>query len=208
MSDGAKLGLAAAVKGLAEALAEAHTRAAASAAPAGGQELAAPGDLFGVVTAAETGAKPIESNGRAGRPVGAVNKRSDSLKRYILGLGFKHPAIVLADIASASVPQLRRQVAGLKAGEALSLKVRAAEALMPYFEQKLPTAIELPPNDRRPVLIIGEMEAPRHPGSGEAMSLDDAVDDLLGVEPLSEQDQALSEAENGRPEFSVPTDEG
>lgn len=199
MSDG-KLGLAAAIKGTEEA------RTAARGGSSGDGELQRGGDLFGVP--AETVAPTVvEKRGGAGRPVGAQNKRTGDLKRYILSLGFKHPAVVLADIASAEVAQLRRAVPGLKAGEAMTLKVRAAEALMPYFEQKLPTAVELPPNDGRPVLIIGEMAATRRPGSDDAMSLDDAIDASFGVEPLSEEDQALSEAENGRPEFSAPTGE-
>jgi hypothetical protein len=210
----AKPGLAAALSGFGEA----HTRAAPAGAgedPAGdsrqvgelGRDRAPPADLFGLPKP-ETSANAVANRGGAGRPPGAINKRTGDLKRYILSLGYKDPAIVLADISSASPKQLMKALPGLKAGEALGAKQRAAEKLMEYFYQKQPTAIELPPNDGRPLLAIGEMVLRRHTESGEAMSLDDAIDDAFGIEPLNEEDQALSEAENVRPEFSTPNDEG
>jgi hypothetical protein len=125
-----------------------------------------------------------------------------------MALGYKHPALVLADMASASVKQLMRAAPGLKAGEALAAKRQAAESLMPYFERKLPTAVEVSADEGRPVMIIGNLGMQEAEAGGQALGLDDAIDALVGAEPLSEEDQALSEAENGRPEFSVPTEEG
>ena len=97
---------------------------------------------------------------KRGRPAGAKNKRTDDFKRYILGFG-QHPAITLMQI-QATAPELlveasqRKQVFSVnKEGSALmvnaamtyeaaqALRVRCAEALLPYIESKQPVAVDM-----------------------------------------------------------------
>ncbi|CAN5438767.1 hypothetical protein BH09PSE4_BH09PSE4_22520 [soil metagenome] len=97
---------------------------------------------------------------RRGRPPGSRNKRTDDFARYILGFG-QHPAITLMQIQSTPPEVLiensrrlrrrRRTDTGIEIDvmqtmtydAALSLKVRCAEALMPYLESKKPVAVDM-----------------------------------------------------------------
>lgn len=95
---------------------------------------------------------------RRGRPAGARNKRTDDFVRWISGFG-QHPAITLMQIQSTPpevlIENSRREVArATKHGfvdvpeamtyeAAQSLRVRCAEALMPYLESKKPVAVDM-----------------------------------------------------------------
>lgn len=200
-----KVGLDAAMQGLSEA----HTRADAGeggdrgggSAPGAGESAAREPDLFGL-PGGETGGNSVAQREGPGRPPGARNKRTDALRSYILSLGYTHPAIVLADIASADVATLRESAPGLKAGEALNAKIKAADALMPYFEQKLPTAIELPPDAPRPAWVIeGELAA--------AAGVDNEAMDLgAALSQVFEENQGVSEDESVRREGEASNGEG
>lgn len=97
---------------------------------------------------------------KRGRPPGAKNRRTDDFKRFILSFG-KHPAITLMEIQSTPAEVLvensrrlrrrRRKANGIEIDvmqtmsyqDALSLKMRAAEGLMPYLESKKPVDVNL-----------------------------------------------------------------
>lgn len=100
-----------------------------------------------------------EKRGR-GRPAGSRNRRTDDFARYLLSFG-QHPAISLMQI-QATQPELlieaSRQekvqsfgkdgrpnvvVEQLSYAEAQSLRIRCAEALLPYLESKKPVAVDV-----------------------------------------------------------------
>lgn len=114
---------------------------------------------------------------KRGRPKGSRNKRSDDFARYILGFG-QHPAITMMQI-QATPPEVliensRRTVTKvLKGGKgqedrlvtfeevtltydgAQSLRLRAAEGLMPFIESKKPVAVDMTFNGVADLMIEG-----------------------------------------------------
>lgn len=97
---------------------------------------------------------------KRGRPPGAKNKRSDDFAKFILSHG-QHPAVTMMQI-QASAPEvlieasLRKRVFTVnKDGKAVvideamtyeaaqALRIRCAEALLPYLESKKPVAIDM-----------------------------------------------------------------
>lgn len=166
----------------------------------GGAAVQAEG-LFGALPAAGEAAP-----GRAGpgRPPGAPNKRTGKLKDWILALGYRHPAVVLAELASAEVGDLAKALACKKL-EAAELKRKAAIDLLPYFESKMPTTVELPEGELVPVLNIGVMPTRRAAAGDGAMSLLDAFDATIEE---SQQDQGLSDPASVRPGEEGSHDDG
>lgn len=85
---------------------------------------------------------------RAGRPKGVRNKRTDDFARYISQFG-QDPAITLMQIQSTPTDELvsrsrlldtpKRQ---MSYADAEALRIRCAEALMPYIHSKKPVAID------------------------------------------------------------------
>lgn len=86
---------------------------------------------------------------KRGRPKGALNRRTKDFREYMLRFG-RHPALTLMEIQNTAPEILversrmldtpKRQ---LSYGDAQQLRMRAAEALMPFMESKQPVAIEL-----------------------------------------------------------------
>jgi hypothetical protein len=84
-----------------------------------------------------------------GRPKDSKNKRNKDFRNYILRFG-QHPAVTLMQLQNTPTEVLVERSKAidppkkqLSYGEANSLRVRAAEALMPYIESKMPVAVEL-----------------------------------------------------------------
>lgn len=78
---------------------------------------------------------------KRGRPPGARNKRTDDFKRWMLSLG-PHPARVLMETAGAPTEVLM-ELSGKSWMECRDRQIRCAEALMPYFESKMPVAVDM-----------------------------------------------------------------
>lgn len=190
-----KLGLAAAI----EAAAEARTPVAADGGAAIGGESGAgeAGDQAAgrqlSLLADETGGGTEDAASRgAGRPPGTPNRRTTRLRDWILAKGYRHPAIVLAELASAKADVLATALQ-CKRAEAQELIRKSAVDLMPYMEQKMPVAVELPDDAERPMLLIGEVTARRVQAiAAGALGLDDPVEDI-------EPDQGVSDAAAVRP---------
>jgi hypothetical protein len=123
---------------------------------------------------------------RAGRPPGSVNRSTLKLQGYLQSRGYRDPAEFLASIVSADPRELAARLAGVKdvrlmtfdqALEVLKLQRNAADALMPYFHQKMPIAVHHQGDGAaRPLIIIGD--GPRGGGArdGSAMSIYDVED--------------------------------
>ena len=107
-----------------------------------------------------------------GRPAGSMNRRSKDWQRWWEASGKKHPLEFLAGVITATPAQLRetygtavvlddegkdREIAGLGAKDVLALQIRAAEAALPYLEQKLPMAVEDVSDGKRMIMIVGGM---------------------------------------------------
>lgn len=172
-----------------QGLSVAHTRAAAGGddqadllreAEAFGEEIG----LFGAMT--------VAARRGPGRPPGSPNRSTLALKRLLLAKGYRDPAEFLAAIISHDTRELaaalRPDQAGKAPGvatfdqahEAMKLQVRAAEALLPYFHQKMPIAVEHSGGAARPVIIIndaGFAAAARVAAVDGTMSVHESVED-------------------------------
>lgn len=113
-----------------------------------------------------------ETRAKGGRKPGSRNKRTDDFARYILSFG-QDPAITLMQIQNTQpevlmeqskvIDPLKRRMSLL---DAQSLRVRCAEALMPFVHSKKPIAID---GTIRGVIVhetIGDMRQ----GGGELLA--------------------------------------
>jgi hypothetical protein len=85
---------------------------------------------------------------KQGRPAGARNKRTDDFEAYIREFG-RDPAVTLMQIQATDPEMLverSRQMDPIKRrmsyADAQALRVRCAEALMPYLHSKKPVAVD------------------------------------------------------------------
>lgn len=92
--------------------------------------------------AGETLAEPVGlTERRIGRPAGARNRRTKEMVDWLLNArGLKPPLEFLLELLDKSTAELVDL--GVKAEEALKLKVHAATAALPYVHQKQPMALE------------------------------------------------------------------
>lgn len=111
-----------------------------------------------------TPAAAAETPRGPGRPKGARNKRGRDWQAWIDASG-EHPIAFLARIYRAPPGSLlgREGPDGnpiVDSKEELALKIRAAEAVLPYVEQKLPALDEDEASgSKRILMIVGEMTA-------------------------------------------------
>lgn len=141
---------------------DAHTPAAAELPGADPLDLLAglpDGEgVDGLALAAEIVAAPARARGR---PLGAANRKNGDLIRYLVARGHRDPMVTLSMIQSADFGALCKLVgaAGAKQKIAVLGLIRGAAAdLMPYHHAKKPLQLELPPGDRRPLMVFGNVE--------------------------------------------------
>lgn len=120
---------------------------------------------------------------KRGRPAGSRNRRSDDFERYISQFG-PDPAVVLAQIAGESeeaMVQRSRDLDPVKRqlswGDARAMRIRAAEALLPYRHSKKPVAVDA---TIRGVMVVEELGS----GHGRGVVIDQ---EPLGVLPPDEE---------------------
>ncbi len=95
-----------------------------------------------------------------GRPQGAANRKNGDLIRYLQARGHRDPMVTLSMIQSADFLGLCTMVGATKAKEKIAVLgiIRGAAAdMMPYHHAKKPQQLELPVGDKRPLMVIGEM---------------------------------------------------
>lgn len=135
---------------------------------------------------------------KRGRPPQARNKKTEEFRRYILSLG-PHPAATMMHIQATppevlvanSRRKVRKVVKGPKDGPdrvieydeetltyegAQSLRVRCAEALMPFLESKMPVAIDMSFNGIADLVITGVTHTESEAAAlldGDFLELDD-----------------------------------
>lgn len=110
-----------------------------------------------------------------GRPKGSTNRASSDLANYLLSMGYRDPALILADIANADPTELAselsapyRVMAGPNEGAlvensitpdvALKLIKDAAAELLPYFHSKRPQQLDVK-QTALGVMVIGEIKS-------------------------------------------------
>lgn len=101
-----------------------------------------------------------EARATRGRPRGVKNRRTDDFRRYILQFG-QDPAITLMQIQSSDPEVLVERSAAmdppkkrLSYGEAQSMRIRAAETLMPFIHSKQ-AAVDQNGETVAPLIIAG-----------------------------------------------------
>ena len=105
---------------------------------------------------------------KQGRPMGSRNKRTDDFEAYICQFG-SDPAVTLMEIQSTPPEMLverSRQIDPIKRrmsyADAQALRVRCAEALMPYLHGKKPVTVDA---TIRGVMVVEEIGGNRARGS-------------------------------------------
>lgn len=105
------------------------------------------GGFAGSVSIVREAQAARKSNG--GRKKGSRNRRTADFAKYLLSFG-QHPAVTLMQIQSTPPEEmvLRSQLIDtpkrqMSLADAQSLRVRCAEAILPYIEGKKPVAVEL-----------------------------------------------------------------
>lgn len=102
---------------------------------------------------------------RVGRPPGSPNRTTLQLQRLLLARGYRDPAEFLAAIVTGDPRQLVADMADKAISlvtfpevlEVMKLQRQAAEALMPYFHQKMPTAVEVKGDAPRQLIVMGDV---------------------------------------------------
>ena len=136
-----------------------HARAADAAA---GEQLALLDDLA-VADALNAAAAEQARRGR-GRPPGARNRRTAEMLEYLETLGFEPPLLALAKRVAVDTKALARALrCSIK--DAYDSQNQALVALLPYWHQRLPMAVDV--EERRSIALTvqaidvagGEIEA-------------------------------------------------
>lgn len=122
---------------------------------------------------------------KAGRPKGAPNRRNEDFRNFLLAHG-RHPALTMMEIQTTqpeTLMEMSRQFdvdkRRMTYGEAQGLRVRCAEALLPYIESKKPVAVELDAKGDFILAVPGVNLNPDDEGralSGETFELGDWTD--------------------------------
>lgn len=115
------------------------------------------GDEDAISAAANLVAEPRRARGR---PAGSGNKRNTAVFDYLEALGHRDPAVTLSMIQSADTKALAKAIGADTAKgrmAVLALQKQAAAELMPYKYAKRPQELQLPAGDKRPFMVIGEL---------------------------------------------------
>ncbi len=118
-----------------------------------------------------------------GRPKGVKNLRTAAIQRWFQATG-KMPLEFLAGVYREETSVIAARLE-CNAIEALRVQVSAAQAVLPYVEQKLPIALEDVSDKPRPVFVVGELSGTQQ----------QRIDGKLGLRVRSVQNQAVSVAD-------------
>jgi hypothetical protein len=178
MADNGKSGYRADVMGAGEG---------ASAAPVGRQMSMLP---------AAPGAHAQEPQGSRGpgRPAGAKNKRTRHWQQWFEATG-KLPLEFLAGVYRARTADLADELS-TSTEAALRIQVQAAQAVLPYVEQKLPLAIEdQGEQGNRTVIVIGQMTVEQKQQAGNELGWT-LLDDDKQNQGLIDGEATVSDAQS------------
>ena len=128
--------------------------------------------------------------GKGGRKVGSLNRRTREFREYLLRLG-PHPGAVLARIYSRPVELLAAEL-GCDKAAAAQLQVRCAVEALPYVEGKMPVNVN--------VAVRGDFSLIAGAGTGLFDGIEDGEFDELPELALSQGNQDDSDTERGASE--------
>lgn len=141
----------------------------------------------------------------AGRPPGSANRRNTDLFDLAMARGYKHPFIRLMEIVSADPTSMLGSTPKQKA-TALTLQIRAAEALLPYDMAKKPQQIEVKGKSLH-VFMAGKLSDLKASGvNGFSLTGDSEQDQgvsVVEVEPVGRE--PVGQTDNGEPDQRVST---
>lgn len=135
-----------------------------------------------------------------GRPPGAANRKNADLIAYLAARGHRDPWVTLSLIQSADFAQLCRMVGADSTKTRLAvlkLQQSAAEAIMPYHHARKPQQLELPAGDKRPLMVIGEMNVTQINSHEGFMSAGVPVDQGQGNQGVIEGEPVREPGEAG-----------
>jgi hypothetical protein len=139
----------------------------------------------------------------AGRPPGSANRRNSDLFDLAMARGYKHPFIRLMEIVSADPNSMLGSTPKQKA-TALTLQIRAAEALLPYDMAKKPQQIEVKGKSLH-VFVAGKLSDIKAGGvAGFSLTGDSEQDQgvsVVEVEPVGRE--TVGQADNAQQDQSV-----
>lgn len=107
-------------------------------------------------------AETLEGARGRGRPKGSQNK--NSFRDTLLRMGFQHPGVALAQLANATPELLARELSCTRL-DAMELIRKANAELLPYFEAKRPTEIQVSESTFG-VMIVGTMDTRKPTDTG------------------------------------------
>lgn len=87
-----------------------------------------------------------------GRKPGSLNKKTRMMLPMLEALGYRDPAVVLAEVVSMPELRLRKQMRTEAGRAAVAARLKAAAELMPYCHGKMPVKLEI--GDNLPVFNL------------------------------------------------------
>lgn len=134
-----------------------------------------------------------------GRPQGSPNRSTSKVREYLMARGYRDPMELQAAIVAADPRELAKALCGPgeevtfgMALEVAKLQQKSADALMPYWHQAQPKAVEVKVEGARPLFVFGQMAAPK----GEAdQALKDVTPKASQIEAKANEAQAVDMAD-------------
>ncbi len=134
-----------------------------------------------------------------GRPAGSPNRSTSKVREYLMARGYRDPMEMQAAIVAADPRELAKALCGPgeevtfgMALEVAKLQQKAADALMPYWHQAQPKAVEVKVEGARPLFYFGPVPAAK----GEAdQSLKDVTPKASQIEAKADEAQAVDMAD-------------
>jgi hypothetical protein len=108
-------------------------------------------ELDGAIAAVKASDEPR----KPGRPTGSRGKRTKEWQRWFDATGVT-PLEFLSKVYREDTLDLAQRLA-LDFKDALRMQITAAEACLPYVEQKMPMAVEDVSEGQRPVIVVGSL---------------------------------------------------
>lgn len=115
----------------------------------------------------------------AGRPAGSPNRATSKVREYLLARGYRDPMELLAAVVAMDLAELKG--IGIDVKDALALQISAADKLMPYFHQAQPKSLEVKVEGARPLMIFGQMTAPKGEGHQALRDVTPRASQIEGV---------------------------
>lgn len=140
-------------------------------------------ELLGLPPLPETRRGEIERR-RAGRPVGARNKRSEDAARVAVER-FGDPLLHQVAIATMPTEELAARL-GCDPLEAAELQQRAAATCLPYLHSRKPLAVDVRNHRVVHLTIVDPLAPPAAPGEASEVE----IVDVLEYQAVSEGDDA------------------